>query len=216
MADQLVVGFDLDMTLIDTVDGFAATLVALGAELEVTFPIEAMTAKLGPPLDHLLREHLAEELVGPAGDRFRALYPDTAVLPTKAFAGAHDAIAAVRREHGRVLLVTGKHTPNAQLHVDHLGFDVDHVEGWVWGPGKADVLRAQGASIYVGDHIHDVEGAHAAGIISVSVLTGGCTEEELVEAGTDVLLADLTVFPDWLDAHLEAAPTRWRTSGSDA
>ncbi|MEP6816311.1 MAG: HAD hydrolase-like protein, partial [Marmoricola sp.] len=110
MAAQLVVGFDLDMTLIDTVEGFAATLEALGAELDVTFPIEAMTAKLGPPLEHLLREHLSEDRVGPAGDRFRALYPDTAVLPTKALRRAHDAIAAVRREHGRVLLVTGKHT----------------------------------------------------------------------------------------------------------
>jgi uncharacterized protein len=202
MADQLVVGFDLDMTLIDTVLGFTATLEALGAELEIDFPVAAMTSRLGPPLDHLLREHMAEELVGPAGDRFRALYPDTAVLPTKAFPGAHEAIAAVRREHGRVLLVTGKHTPNAQLHVDHLGFDVDHVEGWVWGPGKGDVLREHGASIYVGDHVHDVEGAHAAGITSVSVLTGGCTEQELRDAGTDVVLRDLTEFPAWLDAHL--------------
>ena len=58
----------------------------------------------------------------------------------------------------------------------------------------------EGASILVGDHVHDVEGARAAGITSVSVLTGGCTEEELVEAGTDVVLADLTVFPAWLDA----------------
>ena len=202
MADQLVVGFDLDMTLIDTRNGFAATLEVLGAELGITFPTEAMTARLGPPLAHLLREHLAEDAVGPAGDRFRAIYPDTAVLPTPAFPGAHDAIAAVRREHGRVLLVTGKHTPNAQLHVDHLGFDVDHVEGWVWGPGKGDVLRDQGAGIYVGDHVHDVEGALAAGITSVSVLTGGCTEEELWAAGTHVVLHDLTEFPAWLEGHL--------------
>ena len=37
---QLVVGFDLDMTLIDTVLGFAATLDALGTELGVEFPGE--------------------------------------------------------------------------------------------------------------------------------------------------------------------------------
>ena len=202
MTGQLVVGFDLDMTLIDTVEGFAATLTALAAELEVTFPVEAMSTRLGPPLAELLGEHLSEDRVGPAGDRFRVLYPDIAVLPTKAFPGAHDAIAAVRREHGRVLLVTGKFTPNAQLHVDHLGLDVDHLEGGVWGPGKGAVLREHGASIYVGDHVHDVEGAHAAGSISVSVLTGGCTEQELRDAGTDVVLQDLTEFPAWLDAHL--------------
>jgi uncharacterized protein len=177
-------------------------LHALGAELGVQFPVEEMTARLGPPLDLLLRDHLPAEQIADAGDRFRALYPDHAVAPTPAFAGAHDALAAVRRHGGRIVLVTGKYAPNAQLHVDHLALDVDHVEGWVWGVGKADALREHGASIYVGDHVHDVEGARAAGVLSVSVLTGGCTEAELREAGTDVVLPDLTAFAGWLDAHV--------------
>jgi uncharacterized protein len=201
---DLVVGFDLDMTLIDTVPGFAATLEALGAELGVEFPTAEMTARLGPPLEHLLRDHLAEDAVAGAGDRFRELYPGHAVEATLAFPGAHDAIAAVRRHHGRVVLVTGKYSPNAQLHVDHLGLDVDHLEGWVWGAGKAEVLVREGASVYVGDHVHDVEGALAAGAVSVSVLTGGCTAEELRAAGTHVVLDDLTAFPGWLDEHLLA------------
>lgn len=199
---QLVVGFDLDMTLIDTAPGFAATLAALGGELGVAFDTAAMTAKLGPPLDLLFRPYLAEDAIGPAGDRFRALYPDLAVPATQAFPGAHEALSAVRREHGRIVLVTGKYAPNAQLHVDHLGLDIDHVEGWVWGAGKADVLHKEGASIYVGDHVHDVEGALAAGVTSVSVLSGGCTREELVAAGTHVVLEDLTEFPGWLSRHL--------------
>ena len=45
---QLVVGFDLDMTLIDTAPGFRDLLRVLGAELEVDFPVEEMTAQAGP------------------------------------------------------------------------------------------------------------------------------------------------------------------------
>ena len=202
MSDQLVVGFDLDMTLIDTVVGFAATLDALGAELGVEFPTAEMTANLGPPLDLLLQPHLPEEQIAAAVHRFREIYPDTAELPTPAFPGVAEALAAVRRHHGRIVLVTGKHTPNAQLHVDHLGLDVDVVEGQVWGTGKGEVLRRHEADIYVGDHVHDVEGARAAGITSVSVLTGGSTREQLEAAGTDVVLSDLAEFPAWLDAHL--------------
>ncbi len=198
----LVVGFDLDMTLIDTAPGIGAVLRTLGAELGVEFPVEEMTARLGPPLDHMLGEHLAAEAVGPAGDRFRALYPDHAITSVPLLAGAEDAIAAVRRHGGRVLVVTGKYPANAQLHLDHLGLVVDHLEGWVWGVGKADVLRREGATIYVGDHVHDVEGARAAGALSVSVLTGGCTREELLEAGTDVVLEGLEEFPAWLADHL--------------
>ena len=201
-ATGLVVAFDLDMTLIDTARGFANTLTALGGELGVDLPVEEMSERLGPPLDMLLAGHLADEAIAPAVDRFRELYVDHAIHSVAALDGAVDSIAAVRRHGGRVVVVTGKYEPNARRHVDHLALDVDHIEGTVWGVGKADVLLREGASILVGDHVHDVEGARAAGAVSVSVLTGGCTEEELVEAGTDVVLADLTVFPDWLDAHL--------------
>ncbi len=199
---DLVVGFDLDMTLIDTVPGFGATLRVLGAELGVEFPVEEMTARLGPPLDTMLAEHLPAEAVAGAGDRFRALYPDHAVAPVPVLPGAHEALAAVRRHRGRIVVVTGKYAANARLHLDHLELDVDLLEGWVWGVGKADVLRREGATIYVGDHIHDVEGALAAGALSVSVLSGGCTRQELVAAGTHVVLDDLAAFPAWLDEHL--------------
>ncbi len=198
----LVVGFDLDMTLIDTVPGFGAVLRALGAELGVDFPVEEMTGRLGPPLDHLLAPYLAAEEIPAAGDRFRALYPDHAVAPVPALSGAHEALAAVRRHRGRTVVVTGKFPENAHRHLDHVGLDVDVLEGWVWGVGKAEALRREGASIYVGDHVHDVEGALAAGVLSVSVLTGGCTRAELVDAGTHVVLDDLTEFPAWLDEHL--------------
>lgn len=198
MTADLVVGFDLDMTLIDTVPGFARVLEVLGDELGVEFPVARMTASLGPPLDHLLAGHLPPEQIGAAGDRFRELYPDHAVAPVPTLPGAHEAFAAVRERGGRVLVVTGKYPANAQLHLDHLGLEADLLEGWVWGVGKAEVLRREGALAYVGDHVHDVEGARAAGVTSVSVLTGGCSREELERAGTDVVLEGLEQFPSWL------------------
>jgi uncharacterized protein len=198
----LTVGFDLDLTLIDTVPGFSAVLRVLGEELGVDFPVEAMTSRLGPPLEVLLADHLPHEQIEAAADRFRAIYPDHAITSVPAFAGAHEALAAVRRHGGRIVVVTGKFPDNARLHLDHLGLDVDVLEGWVWGVGKAAVLVREGASIYVGDHVHDVEGALAAGATSVSVLTGGCTREELLAAGTHVVLDDLGQFPAWLDEHL--------------
>ncbi len=200
-----MVGFDLDMTLIDTSVGFGAVLEALGAELDVELPVAELVSRLGPPLDQLLEPHLPADRIAAACDRFREIYPDHAITPTPAYPGVPAALAAVRRHGGRVVLVTGKHTPNAQLHVDHLGLDVDVVEGRVWGVGKGEVLRRHGAGIYVGDHVHDVEGALAAGATSVSVLTGGCTRAELERAGTHVVLEDLADFPEWLDAHVLAA-----------
>lgn len=201
---SVVMGFDLDMTLIDTVPGFAATLAALGAELGVDFPVFELTQNLGPPLDLILGPHLAPDEIPAAVARFRELYVDHSILPVPVLPGAHEALAAVRRHAGRILVVTGKFAPNAQRHLDHLALDVDHLEGTVWGVGKADVLVREGALAYVGDHVHDVEGALAAGVLSVSVLTGGCSRDELVAAGTHVVLDSLDDFPAWLDEHLRS------------
>jgi uncharacterized protein len=198
----LTVGFDLDMTLIDTVPGFARVLEALGAELGVEFPVAELTSKLGPPLDLMLGPHLAAEAIGPAVDRFRAIYPAHAIETVPVLPGAPEAVAAVRHHRGRVVVVTGKFGPNAELHLEHLGLDVDLLVGKVWGVGKAEVLRREGVSVYVGDHVHDVEGALAAGVLSVSVLTGGCTRQELLDAGTHAVLESLEEFPAWLDEHL--------------
>ena len=56
MADPaaLVVGFDLDMTLIDTRPGCAATLTVLAAETGTDLDVEEISSRLGPPLDLLL------------------------------------------------------------------------------------------------------------------------------------------------------------------
>ena len=200
----LVVGFDLDMTLIDTRPGFAATLQVLADETGVALDVHAMSERLGPPLSHLLAPHYPVDEVDGLVDRFRSHYPDHAIASTPVFPGAHEALECVRRHGGTSVLVTGKFTPNAALHVEALELGVDHLVGEVWGVGKAAVLTEHGATVYVGDHVHDVEGARAAGALSVSVLTGGCTEQELRDAGTDVVLADLTSFPAWFDAHVLA------------
>ncbi len=202
MPAPLSVGFDLDMTLIDTAPGFGAVLEVLGGELGIEFPVAEMTSRLGPPLDLLLGPHLAPEAIAPAVDRFRTLYPDHAITTVPLLPGAAAALAAVRDVGARVVVVTGKFTPNAQRHLDHLALGHDALAGEVWGVGKGDVLRREGCSVYVGDHVHDVEGALAAGALSVSVLTGGCTREELLAAGTHVVLDDLTQFPAWWADHL--------------
>ncbi|HET7327985.1 MAG TPA: ATP-dependent sacrificial sulfur transferase LarE [Nocardioidaceae bacterium] len=218
-ATPLVVGFDLDMTLIDSRPGVRAVWEEL-ARLTGT-PIDAGQAasRLGPPLTLELGRWFPSDQIEPMAQLYRSLYPGLAIEPTPAMPGAADALAAVRRHGGRSLVVTAKHEGNAELHVQHLDLPVDTVVGGLWGEGKAAALGEHAASVYVGDHVLDVAGARAAGALSVAVASGPCSAEELAGAGADVILDDLTQFVPWLDGRmldrrLAALETRLRALGS--
>ncbi|CAM5448839.1 HAD family hydrolase OS=Streptomyces alboniger OX=132473 GN=CP975_15615 PE=4 SV=1 [Streptomyces alboniger] len=198
----LTVGFDLDMTLIDSRPGIKAAYQALSAETGTYIDADLAVTRLGPPLEEELRHWFPEEKIPETGDRYREIYPTHAIAPTPAMPGAREAVAAVRAAGGRAIVVTAKHEPNAKLHLSHLGIEADAVIGWLWAEAKAVALREHDAAVYVGDHTGDVRGARTADALSVAVATGPCDAAELRGAGADVVLGDLTEFPAWLEAHL--------------
>lgn len=196
---NLVVGFDLDMTLIDGRVGIGAAWAVLAEETGVPVDIDLVVSRLGPPLEHEIAEWFPAEQVVPVAARYREIYPELAVPGTVLLPGAREAIAAVHRHGGQVVVVTAKALSNAEVHIRHLDLPVDKVAGGLWSDGKAVALREHGASVYVGDHLGDIAGARAAGATSVAVATGPITAADLRAAGADAVLDDLTAFPAWLD-----------------
>jgi len=194
----LTVGFDLDMTLIDSRPGIRACFLALAERTGTYIDADLTITRLGPPLAQELINWFPAEQVEAMGDLYRSMYPSIAIEATPAMAGAREAIGAVQAAGGRAIVVTAKYGPNAKLHLEHLGLGPDEVVGDLWAEQKAEALREHGASVYVGDHTGDVRGARTAGALSVAVATGPCDAEELTAAGADVVLADLTEFPKWL------------------
>jgi len=219
----IVVGFDLDLTLVDSRPGIVATYRALSARTGVYIDADSTATRLGPPLDVELALWFPAGDVVPAANQFREIYRDFAITTSPALPGATEAFAAVRARGGTVVVITGKYEPNARRHLDHLGLDADAVVGWAWADGKVSALEEHGATVYVGDHPADMAAARAArlaappppsgprsqldrvGAAAVGVGTGEHSVEELIAGGADVVLPDLTHFPAWLDEYLAAA-----------
>ncbi|MCX5376816.1 HAD family hydrolase [Streptomyces sp. NBC_00091] len=199
---QLTVGFDLDMTLIDSRPGIKAAYQALSAKTGAYIDADEAITRLGPPLEEELAYWFPEEEIPAMRDLYREMYPDHAIAVTPAMPGAREAIKAVQALGGRAIVVTAKNEPNARQHLEHLGIEPDAVIGWLWAEAKAGALREYGAQVYVGDHVGDVRGARTAGALSVAVPTGPCPESELREAGADVVLTDLTALPEWLAEYV--------------
>ncbi|MCY0947375.1 MULTISPECIES: HAD family hydrolase [Streptomyces] len=203
---NLTVGFDLDMTLIDSRPGIKAAYRALSADTGTFIDADAAVTRLGPPLEEELAHWFPAAEIPAVADRYREMYPTHAIGPTPAMPGAREAVDAVRALGGRAIVVTAKHEPNALLHLEHLGIAPDAVIGSLWAEAKAGALREYGAQVYVGDHVGDIRGARTAGALSVAVPTGPCPETELREAGADVVLPDLTALPQWLAAYVAGRP----------
>ena len=190
----VVVGFDLDLTLVDSRERIMTSY--LRALHDVGNPVtrEDLEPHLGIPLTHTIAA------LAPAVDA-DALASATSTDPMP---GALAAGQALRSGGGRTVVVSAKFTPAAQSALAEAGLDdlVDALHGELFATEKATALIAEGATVYVGDHPGDMAAARAAGAVALGVSTGANDEAALTAAGADEVLASLEDFPAWLTAHL--------------
>lgn len=193
------------MTLIDPRVGIVELFDVLAAETGIPLDGRSFVTRLGPPLrQELVRYDLDETTIAHLVDRYRALTPSLVIPRTVALPGAAEAVTAVTQRGGRAVVVTAKLAANAAAHLDALGIEVTAVVGDLWSTAKAAALQEWGAEVFVGDHIGDIAGARAADALAVGVATGPISAEDLQAAGADVVLPDLTRFPEWLESYLLA------------
>ena len=194
------VGFDLDLTLIDSQPAIIAAWRELARETGARIDLDSITARMGVKLEDEVARWF------PAGDRDEAaasyrrhyvrLAPDlTAPLP-----GAAEALAAVRRAGERAIIVTAKHPISVGPSLAAAGLQADGLYAHVYGPEKAAVLSEVGAAVYVGDAPADMGAAIAASAHAVGVTTGSFSATDLLAAGAELALASLLEFPDWYTA----------------
>jgi len=189
------VGFDLDMTLIDSRPGILATWAAFSQETGIPVDVDDIDAR-GFAIkleDELLRWVDAADVDGAAAIFLRH-YATLATEGTTAFAGASDALACVEEAGASTLIVTAKHEVSVGPCLAATGLHADRIFHFVHGPEKAAVLRQVGAAAYVGDTPADMAAGKDASAVAVGVTTGAFDEAALRAAGADHVLASLTAF----------------------
>jgi phosphoglycolate phosphatase len=201
------VGFDLDMTLVDSSEAIVDSVAAVGRRWDVPIDEEWLRATLGLPLDIVFPQLVPGVPYDEALEVYRARYLSHGLAMHDVLPGARDALESVVADGFSVLVVSAKKDTHVRavlqsVDLDHL---VAEVVGERFAEGKSESLRAVDAEVYVGDHPGDVLGARGAGAVAVAVATGPTTAAELAEAGADVVLDDLTTFVPWWRAWLDGA-----------
>lgn len=191
-----VVGFDLDMTLVDSADGIVTSITHVCDMYGVQPGPEAIRATIGLPLDMVFPLWLPDEPYETLLAQYRAHYREYGIPLTLPMPGAVEALAAIREQGDRILVVTAKYGAVADLVLDVAGLNADEVVGDLFAEAKGTALREHGAWAYVGDHPGDIRAARAADAHAIAVATGPTPPEDLRDA--DVVLSDLHELPEWL------------------
>ena len=189
------VGFDLDMTLIDSKDAVLASFAGVATDTGVAIDPAGVLSRLGVKLEDELAHWFPAAAVEDAARVYRVHYLRLAGPLTTRLPGAAEAIAAVRASGARAVVITAKHGQTARLSLEGVGLSADELITFVHGAQKGEVLKSLGAAAYVGDTPADMAAAVTAGARAVGVTTGTFTAADLVAAGATDVLSSLADFP---------------------
>lgn len=200
-----VIGFDLDMTLVDSADAIVDG-VRHACEQHGVEPDDAwVRSTVGLPLDQVFAVLLPDVPYADPLALYRARYLSHGLAMQSLLPYAREVLHAVTADGWDVVVVSAKKDTHVQRVLEVVGLDgyVGTVVGERFGDEKGETLREHGAEVYVGDHTGDVVGARLAGAVAVAVATGPTSADELRDAGADVVLDDLTGFLPWWRGFLD-------------
>jgi phosphoglycolate phosphatase len=191
------VGFDLDLTLINSRPAIMAAWSAVADELGVPIDLAKVDTRMGIKLEDEVGYWFPAEGHQAAADSYRRHYVRLAPTMTFPLPGAAEALAAVRLAGERAVIITAKHPVSVAPSLEAVALAADDVFTHVHGLEKAAVLARISAAVYVGDTPADMAAARAGGAVGVGVPTGSFEAADLTTGGAQVVLGSLLEFPSW-------------------
>lgn len=201
---DLVIGFDLDMTLVDSAEGITEALVKVFSDHGADVRPDDVRATIGLPLDMVFPMWLPDESYEQLLDEYREHYGRHGIPKSTLLPGARDAVDAVHEAGGRVIVISAKKKDFVDRVIDVVQLPVDTTYGYLFAEHKGQVLLEEAASVYVGDHEGDIRAARAADAVAFIVTSGPMTREELEPHEPDVIVSSLLEFRPWLQRWLGA------------
>jgi HAD superfamily hydrolase (TIGR01509 family) len=220
--------FDVDGTLVDSVDGHARAWAAAFTEAGYHIPAERIRPLIGMGGDRILPALIpgASEDREPGktiAARRKEIFRERELSFVRPTRGARELLIAVRARGARVVVASSakKDELDGLLARGDLGplVDVastsDDADSSKPAPDIVEAALAKAAvppadAVMVGDTRYDVEAAHRAGVACVALLCGGADPATL--AGAEAIYRD----PAELTESLNAPPFAWASASSIA
>ena len=207
--------FDLDGTLTDPFEGItnsvAYSLKSYGIEVADK---KELACFIGPPLYESFEKYygFSKEEAIKAVEKYREYFSVTGLFENEVYPCAEELLREIKNSGLKVVLATSKPEVFAKRILDHFGLSgyFDEIVGSLLSGErvkKGDVIKEalyrlrapeKKSLVMVGDRHHDVIGAKENGIISIGVLYGYGSKEELTDAGADYIAENIEELKDIL------------------
>jgi phosphoglycolate phosphatase-like HAD superfamily hydrolase len=188
---------DVDGTLVDTNYQHALAWYRAFRRHDELLPIWRIHRHIGMGGDHLVRALCGEDVENEKGDDIRdaerGLYGEL-LREVEPLHGARELIADLKDRGHAVVLASSAKADEVDHYLDLLEAR-QLADGWTTAadveatkpePDLVEVARRKvggGAAVMIGDSTWDCEAAKRARVETVAVLTGGFSEQELLDAG---------------------------------
>ena len=196
--------FDLDGTLTNPREGILACFKYALDALQIKFPTDrTLEGMIGPPLRESFTALLGindQEQIDRAIALYRERFSVKGLYENALYPGISEALAQLGKMKCSLFVATSKPRVFAQRIIEHFELGVlfravhgSELDGSNTDKAKliARVLSSESLmpseTIMIGDRAHDVVGAKVNGVVSVGVLWGYGSRQELAVAGADVL-----------------------------
>ncbi len=199
--DVTAVLFDLDGTLVDTIETFHILAQRAADPLGIKVSRAAIMDSLNTgslfwesmlPPDMPERDKVVKNLIAEA----RRLWPEVMAEHGRVFDGVEETLHGLRAQGLRIGIVTGGESLGLLSDTDLFDCVVTARDVEKRKPDPEGLLQCLAAmnvsparALYVGDTQIDVTAARAAGMYAIGVLTGAATSTSLCIAGADRIIA---------------------------
>ncbi|MEA4920992.1 MAG: HAD hydrolase-like protein [Clostridiaceae bacterium] len=195
--------FDLDGTLTDPKAGITSSVAfALNTFGIKVHDLDTLIPFIGPPLAESFENFygFSHDKALKAVDQYRIYFSEKGIFENAVLQGVPEMLSHLSKNGREILLATSKPEVYAQKILEHFSLDnfFCHICGSqldgtrtaksevvAYALNKAGVTD-KALAVMVGDRKHDIIGAKYNGIMSIGVLFGYGSEDELRKAGADI------------------------------
>lgn len=207
---------DVDGTLVDTNYHHAIAWYRAFRQSNMILPLWRIHRSVGMGGDQLIESLVGAEAEAQIGEDVRAahtvlymaLIDEVAPLP-----GAQALVAQLRRRGHPVVFSSSASSEEVDHYLDQLEVR-DDVQGWTTSADveatkpEPDLIKAAlekagtDKAVLIGDTPYDVEAAKKADVPTIALMTGGFSEQELLDAGAVIAFESI----EELCANFDATP----------